>query len=258
MTVILATAVILLSLAISGCVTPRHIDELNARLDRIEGQTGETRRMVANSDSLMQASEDGNTALRNELRTTVDALQQQMSALLENYNDLMQRIEEINQQGTTIRTITSSPGAQASTDYVTPPGDSGSSDLLPTSSAIDCDSTYDDTFILLMRGEYETAIKGFRVFLDNCTGHESEENAYYWIGECYYSLEKYAEAVTELEQLLENFKSSSNLGRALYKLGRSKEELDKKDEARVVFQRLVDEYSGTLEAEQAKERLEDL
>ncbi len=125
-------------------------------------------------------------------------------------------------------------------------------------SSVDCDRTYDEAFILVRRTEYDKAIEGFREFLQQCEKHDLVENAYYWIGECYYSLEKYDEAVTEFEYLIDHYRSSVNTSRALYKLGRSKQELGKKSEAQKIFQQLIDDYPGTLEAEQAKERLKDL
>jgi TolA-binding protein len=58
--------------------------------------------------------------------------------------------------------------------------------------------------------------------------------------------------------LLNTYPDSPNLGRAIYKLARCKQELGKTSEAKRLYQRLVDEYAGTLEAEQAAERLKDL
>ena len=117
---------------------------------------------------------------------------------------------------------------------------------------------YDEAFILVRRGEYEQAIAAFEGFLAQCESHGSAENAYYWIGECYYSMGKFVEAVEQFTTLAEKFKSSVNLGRALYKLGRSQQELGKNADARKSFERVVDEFPETLEAEQAKERLKDI
>ncbi|MEE8576053.1 MAG: tol-pal system protein YbgF, partial [candidate division Zixibacteria bacterium] len=128
----------------------------------------------------------------------------------------------------------------------------------PVTPAIDCSFTYDEAFILVRRGDYEKAIEGFQNFLTHCQKHENAENAHYWIGECYYSLEKYVDASAEFEYLLENYKSSVNASRALYKLARSKQELGKTSEAKQMFQKLFDDYPETLEGSQAKERLKDL
>lgn len=249
---ILPMAVLYACMWLSGCATSRQIDELKAQIRNVESQNRQTQQMVAQIDTLIAEDTEANKRLRNEISVTIDELQRQIETLLENYNDLMQRIEELRLGESVVGTLKSSQGAQAyqpvlpdSTQVTEPP-------------AIDCGSTYDESFILVRRGEYEKAIEGFREFLKYCEKHELVENAYYWIGECYYSLEKYDQAIAEFEYLIDNYRSSVNVSRALYKLGRSKQELGKKDEAKKIFRQLIDDHPGTLEAEQAKERLKDL
>ena len=107
--------------------------------------------------------------------------------------------------------------------------------------AIDCQVTYDESFILFRRREYEKAIAGFQNFLTHCGSHKLAGNAYYWMGECYYSLEKYDLAVAQFTYLITNFGSSVNASRAMYKLGRSYPDLGKKDDARKTFHIIIDE-----------------
>ncbi|MDH4033580.1 MAG: tetratricopeptide repeat protein, partial [candidate division Zixibacteria bacterium] len=64
--------------------------------------------------------------------------------------------------------------------------------------------------------------------------------------------------IVEFELLAKDHKSSPNIDRALYKLARSHEELGHTDQAKTVYQQLVDDYSGTLSAEQAGDRLKEL
>lgn len=247
LTAILPMAVLYLGCVLAGCTTPRMIDEVKAQIREVESQNRQTQQMVARIDSVIAEDTEASKRLRNEMSVAVDDLQRQIAALLENYNDLMQRIERLGQQQTFAGTVRSSPGVQQE------PGAQ-----VQEPSSVDCDRTYDEAFILVRRGEYDKAIEGFREFLQQCEKHDLVENAYYWIGECYYSLEKYDQAVTEFEYLIDHYKSSVNASRALYKLGRSKQELGKKSEAQKIFQQLIDDYPGTLEAEQAKERLKDL
>ncbi|MFQ5454270.1 MAG: tol-pal system protein YbgF [Candidatus Zixiibacteriota bacterium] len=235
----------------TGCVTPRHIDEIKAEIGEVKTQTAETNDMVARMDSIISAGAEANNKLRNEISTTVNELQQQIDILLENYNELLAQMQLISQKKTVTHIIQSSPGSQSEPSK----GDATTDTETP---AIDCTITYDDSFILVRRGEYEKAIEGFEKFLSNCPTHESVENAHYWIGECYYSLEKYIDAVEKFDYLISNFKSSINTSRAMYKLARSKQELGKTEEAKQYFQKLIDAFPETLEANQAKERLKDL
>ncbi len=250
-TAIVMMAAIVVATLIGGCATTRHVHEIRADIARLEAQNQETQALVARMESAVASGTSGDGQLRADMATTMQRLDDQISSLLENYNDLMQIMNEIRVKPE-VHVLRPSPGAS---DQGTTTQGPGTASAEPT---IDCTSTYDEAFILVRRGEYNPAIEGFRTFLQQCPEHDYAENAYYWIGECHYSLEKYADAVTDLEYLIEEYKSSPNVGRALYKLARSKQELEKTDEAIALYQRLIDDHPGSLEAEQAKERLKEI
>jgi len=251
-TAILAMAVIFVSVLVSGCATTRHVREIRADIARVEAQNSRTQDKIDRMDSVIVAGADADSRLRADMSSTVEQLSQQIAMLLENYNDLMVKMDQLVQKPE-MHILNPSPGASDPTAIVQQePVET------PAEQSKDCTLAYDSAFILVVGGEYEQAIKGFREFLTNCPEHDNVESAYYWIGECHWSLEKYADAIIDLEYLINEFKGSPNIGRALYKLARSKQELDQTDEAKALFQRLIDDYPGGLEAEQAKERLKEL
>jgi len=243
----LAAMAVILAASFNGCCTKRDIEAINDRLTMLESQSRETLNLVKRMDSLVVSSNESTRQLQNDVRMSSDALAGQLGEILENYNDLMSRIDRMSQQVIRVP-VTSSPGAQGPAEQ--PPAGSQPS--------ADCIDTYDNAFTQVRRGEYETAIQGFRKFLAQCSTHADAQNAYYWIGECYYSQEKYTEAVTEYEHLIDTYRDSPNTGRAIYKLARCKQELGKTAEAKELFQRLIDQFGGSLEAEQAAARLKDL
>lgn len=238
---ILAMAVVFMGLLGSSCVTKRDIEDVNVRLDRIEAQTAATQRLISRMDSVMAASSEADTRLRNEIRTSVDDLQQQLSSLLENYNDLQRIIKQMGQRAPTIReTPTSSPGASQDQNSAA------------------CQDSYDSAFVLVTHGKYEQAIQGFQSYLQTCPRHMNVPNATYWIGECYYSLERFKDAVDQFESLLKTYPNSTNTGQAMYKLARSRQELGQKVEAKKMFQQIVDKFPNTPVAEQSKDRLKEI
>ncbi|HOD66870.1 MAG TPA: tol-pal system protein YbgF [candidate division Zixibacteria bacterium] len=253
---VLATAAAALGIALTGCVTPQRIDRLEEQIKVTQRQNIDTQNMLRNIDTTVAGEAADNRRLRADLSVTIDQLQMQIDQLQQNYSDLLQRIDELYNLLEAKGQLRSSSGA------VTPPGPlPGTAPATPPAAATpdaECGTMYDDAFVLVRRAEHEQAIQAFQAFLTACPSHELAENAYYWIGESYYSLGKYPEAIAQLELLLKTFKASPNTSRALFKLGRSQEELGKKKEARQTFQRLVDDHPGTLEAEQAKERLKNL
>lgn len=240
MTAILVMAVIVAALALSGCVTKRDIENIEVRLDRIEKQTAATQRLANRMDSLIAASTEADTRLRNEVMVSVDELQQQLAALLENYNDLQRALNRMQRPPVIKEPPSSSPGAQ------------------PEASDAACDEAYDNAFVLVRSGKYEQAIAGFQTFLQTCPRHASVPNAYYWIGESYYSLERFKEAIDQFEKMLDAYPTSVNAGRATYKMARSRQELGQKAEARKIYQQIVDKYPNTLEAEQSSQRLKEM
>lgn len=245
-TAITCMAVMFISALLSGCVTPRHIDELKAQMSEIESQNSRTQQMLERVDSTVSAEATASSRLRNDMSLTVDQLGQQIDLLLENFHDLMEKIEQMDQRKGILRP---SPGVQTpdrSQQPVQPP------------AGFDCDLAYDEAFLQARRAEYEKAVTNFRKFIEECPSHGSVENAHYWIGESFYALEKFAEAIDEFELLVKAYRSSHNLGRSYYKLARSNEAIGKKAVAVTHYQKIVDDFPQTLEAEQARNRLKEL
>jgi len=257
-TAVLLMAVTFLSLIISGCCTSRDIGEVKARLANLERQNRTTENFVNRLDTLLSEGAEADTKLRNELRFSVDELQQQMTTLLTNYNDLMARISSLVEDKPVTHVIYSSPGAQADSAAAV---DTSAAALTPPPPGpaydINCDSAYDESFINVRRGEYERGLESLLYFLKNCPNHPNDENAHYWLGESYYSLGKYKEAAVEFEYVMNSYPNSVNIDLVLFKLARSKQELGQDKEAKELYQRLADEYPGTLKGEEAKERLKD-
>lgn len=237
-------------LTMSGCVTPRHIDELKHEIRDVKAQTSDMQARVAAMDSTMAESAEADRRLRTNVQVTVDELQRQMDRLLENYNELLALIQQMNNQPQIIKMPpTSSPGSQ--TDATRP-------EQPESKPSIDCQATYDEGFIQFRRSEYEQAVGTFQKFLDNCPRHELVENAHYWMGESFYAREQFTEAIGQFQVIVDKFKNSINYGQAMYKMARSYEELGNKADARKYYQQLTKDQPGTLEAQQAAERLKSL
>jgi tol-pal system protein YbgF len=177
-----------------------------------------------------------------------------MTMLIENYNDLMERIDQLLQQRKVITAPpVSSPGAQ--TDKGTTP--STGPPPSPVADSV-CTNTYDSAFTLMRGAEYTQAVTTFRTYLAGCPNHESVDNAMYWVGFCLYSSDKFSEAITALKELLAAHPDSRNAGRALYHEARCNQELGKKSEAKKLYEKVVKDHAGTLEAKQAADRLKEM
>lgn len=247
-------AVLYLGIVFSGCCTSRNIEELGLEIKKVQEQNDQLVSKLNMVDTLVASDADNSRKLRADMSVTIEQLEDQINNLQESYGDLIQKVDAIYQAVTSKSKLYGSPGTQQNPNTPTrqTPSDVNSA------SNVDCAAVYDDAFILVRQGEYEKAITSFKAFLVDCEKHELVENAHYWIGQSYYSMEKYTDAIEEFNFLLENYKGSVNTSRAMFKLGRSQQELGKKTEAKKIYQQLIDEYPGTFDAEQAKELLKDL
>ena len=108
-TAIFAMAVMFIIVGLSGCVTPRHMEELKAEVGEVKAQNEDTRQQLAHMDSVISQGAESNAKMRNDVSMTVDQLQQQIASLLVNYNDMMALLQRI---ATEKKIILSSPGAQ--------------------------------------------------------------------------------------------------------------------------------------------------
>lgn len=256
-------AVLLIGISLAGCVTKRDIEEVKDQLTRVESQNRESSRLMAKVDSLIERSANDSERLRADIRTSVDNMQSQIDALLENYNQLQIQLNQINQKldQPARRLIGSQPGdtvyQQPGQGMTTPTTPSTPPPSIVT-PAINCDSTYDKAFIEVRQQAYEEAIEGFQNFLAECPNHEKVADSYFWIGECFFRQDNFGRAISEFEHLVNTYKDSPKVVSALYKVGRSQQELGRTDDARTTFQKVIDDFPSSTEASQAKERLADL
>ena len=258
LTAISLMAVIFFVSSFTGCVTSRHIDELKAEHREIKSSLADSGNKIDKMEQMISESTDASKKLRNEISGSTDQLQEQMDALLENYNELLRMVQQMSAEMRTKRIVIGSvPGGTVeqlpTTNNSNPPVE------VVQKPSIDCGNLYDESFILFRTGEnYEDAIASFDTYLEKCPSHTSVENAYYWTGECYYALGKYVDASKKFDYLIKTFKESKNASRALYKLARFKQELGKDKEAKKLFKKLINEYPETLEGSQAKDLIKDL
>ena len=104
--------------------------------------------------------------------------------------------------------------------------------------------------------DYQKATARFKEFVATYPDHKLAGNAQYWIGECYYSQKRFAEAAEEFAEVEKVYPGSPKVPAALFKRGLSLAELKRMPEARAALQRVVDNYPQSEEAAKARERLE--
>ncbi len=108
------------------------------------------------------------------------------------------------------------------------------------------------------KGNFELAIDGFKMYREQFPESPLVDNSLYWIGECYFSQKKYAEAIEQFNELLLNYPRGDRIPAAYLKKGISLMELKKKEESLIVFKLLISKYPLEEETKIAQQKIREL
>ena len=117
---------------------------------------------------------------------------------------------------------------------------------------------YNMAYADYLKGNFDLAIDGFKIYLDNFSQSPFADNALYWIGECYFSQKKFEEAIARYNELILNYPLGDKVPAAYLHKGLSLMELDQKEEALSVFRLLVSKYPLEEETKIAQEKIKEL
>jgi tol-pal system protein YbgF len=97
---------------------------------------------------------------------------------------------------------------------------------------------YEDAFALLRQNKYEDAINAFNNFLQKNPQHELGSNAYYWLGEAYYTQNNFEKASVQFARGYQTFPKGNKAADSLLKLAMSLEQMGKKPESCTTLEKL--------------------
>jgi len=100
---------------------------------------------------------------------------------------------------------------------------------------------YNEAFQLYKDRNYLEAIQKFNKLISEDSNHKLSDNCQYWIGECYYDMGNFEQAIVSFEKVF-SFTDSNKDDDAQLKLGICYHRLDRSDQAKEEFQRLITYY----------------
>lgn len=115
---------------------------------------------------------------------------------------------------------------------------------------------YNDALNNYFKHDYLEAIQEFRVLIEREPDGAYADNAQYWIGECFYSLEDFESAITEFDKVFD-FSENNKSDHALFKIALSYQQLGRYLKAREHMERFMREYPDSELAKQANNFLRD-
>lgn len=101
---------------------------------------------------------------------------------------------------------------------------------------------------------YQEAISVFMGLLNTGAPEGLESNCHYWIGECYYGMKNYKEALTHFEQV-GNYPRTTKKDDAQLMIANCYHRMGDHERAKKEYQKLIDEYPASQYVERAKSEM---
>jgi len=143
----------------------------------------------------------------------------------------------------------------------TPPDTSGVGFASPDPASMegdtDADKLFKNSYMDLTLGNYDLAIQGFKNFLVRYPNATNSAGAHYYLGESYYAVERYVDAVAEFQTVVREQSRSRYAAPSYLKSGFCYRQLGETTLAERAFRELISLYPRTEEAEQARLALQD-
>lgn len=119
-------------------------------------------------------------------------------------------------------------------------------------------TAYRTAFATLKEGRYAEATKAFQAFLEQHPQGQYAANALYWLGESYYVVRDFPNALTQFQRVVSEHAASAKSPDALLKIGFVHHEQGEKTKARQVLEKVIADYPNTAAAALAEQRLKRL
>lgn len=115
---------------------------------------------------------------------------------------------------------------------------------------------YDRVMEEFKHRDYEAALAGFRLFLELHGQSALAANAQYWVGECQYRMGKPKDALKSFYNVVSYYPLSPKQAASTLKIGQIYTRLKDHEKARMMYERVVDQYPDSPEADLARKAIE--
>lgn len=122
---------------------------------------------------------------------------------------------------------------------------------LPAGS--DMNAAYQAALDQFQQRRYSDAVAQFQGLLSGGIGDQLAPNCHYWIGESYYAMKQYDEAIQHFETVFD-YKASGKKSYAQFMIGNAKLAKGDKDGAKAAFDKVVADYPTSALTEKARTR----
>ena len=111
---------------------------------------------------------------------------------------------------------------------------------------------------LIAKGDYKDAMAALRSLEKSDSGEIGEDMILTAIGSCYLGMKDYEHAAAAYSSLIESMPDSQRIPSAYLLLAESQQSLGKRGEAKKLYQKIIESYPQSMEAQQAQKRLNSI
>ena len=114
---------------------------------------------------------------------------------------------------------------------------------------------YQQALDLIKQKNYKDAKKILRTYIEKHPHGKRVANAYFWMGECEYNLQRFEEAILEYQKVISRYPKSNKVPDSLLKQGIAFAKLGDNESAKIVLNKLIKKYPKSPQVSVAKKKL---
>jgi tol-pal system protein YbgF len=245
-------------LLLSACATRKEITNfkndtfyIRAQVDSLRAEQRRLRTALAKLSTLTEQNAEANSRLRADLKLQIDQLTGQNQLLSD-------RLEE------TGRRISNLPSKMMLATPVPTTADTAKKPSAVDTTAVrlrqldEAQRLYDSAYQDFVKGQYALALQGFTQYLQMQPASSLADNAQYWIGECYYSQKKYAEAIQAFQTVITKYPEGEKIASAMLKLAYAQITAGQTTSGKTNLEAIIKRFPQSNEASLARTRLQEL
>jgi len=256
-------------LVLAGGIVPVRAQRLSLsqRVSRLE-QTQQNQQQSSNQGVVLVNQVQNLRAQVQQLQGQIEVLQHQLKLMQQTskdqYVDLdsrLRRLEKGAPAGSSSAAAPARPASVATASTATPTAASGSAPASAATTPADpqaIQDAYNQAFTSLRNGQFVDSARQFRDFIQQYPQSSLAPNAYYWLGESYYTVQNYDVALKTFQRLLALYPDSDKTPGALLKAGYCQDALHQEGQAQKTLQSVIAKYPGSTVAKLAQQRLKDI
>ncbi len=247
----------LISLFLVGCVdntkTAQDLNDIKDQLWKVQAQQSEELKRLKQLEE-KNNTQNTDTGVNADIAATQQDIQDSINAILE-------RIKELNDKVTFLLTKLSAMQNSNINNNQNPNNIENGQNTVnnqPLNGINNPDALFSQAYADYMKGNYDIAIIEFKDYIAKFSNSEKVDNAYYWLGLCYFEKEKYRDAIDSFDKIIKDYPDSDVLASAMLKKGLALFEMGAAGMGAVQLQELIEKFPMSKEANLARKKLDAL